>query len=118
VVRVPGYRTEICVSYQVRTEFIYICYGEESRPHLWSSGQSFWLQSEFLVTDREVQIRFSALPDFLRSNGSGTGSTQPHDYNRRGTWEKNSGSGLEIENTAMGIHCAGHGIPSVSKSWH
>jgi hypothetical protein len=28
--------------------------------------------SEFLVTDPEVRVRFPALPDFLRSSGSGT----------------------------------------------
>jgi hypothetical protein len=40
----------------------------------------------------EVQVRFSALPDFLRSSGSGTGSTQPPEYN----WgRKGSGSDLE-----------------------
>jgi hypothetical protein len=33
--------------------------------------------SEFLVTDPEVWVRFPALPDFLSSSGSGTGSTQP-----------------------------------------
>jgi hypothetical protein len=37
--------------------------------------------SEFLATDREVRVRFPALPDFLRSIGSGTGSTQPREYN-------------------------------------
>jgi hypothetical protein len=43
--RVPGYRTELyCVSCEVRTEFIRICYAEESRLSLWSSGQSSWLQ--------------------------------------------------------------------------
>jgi hypothetical protein len=43
VVRVPGYRTEMyCDSCEVRTEFI--CYVGESRPPLWSSGQSSWLQ--------------------------------------------------------------------------
>jgi hypothetical protein len=36
VVRVPGYITEMyCVSCEVRNEFV-----EESRPPLWSSGQS------------------------------------------------------------------------------
>jgi hypothetical protein len=35
----------------------------------------------FLATDPEVRVRFSVLPDFLRSNGSGTGSTQPREYN-------------------------------------
>jgi hypothetical protein len=27
--------------------------------------------SEFLTTDPEVRVRFPALPEFLRSNGSG-----------------------------------------------
>jgi hypothetical protein len=44
VVRVLGYRMEMyCVSCEVRTEFI--CYVEESRPSLWSSGQSSWLHN-------------------------------------------------------------------------
>jgi hypothetical protein len=48
VVRVPGYRTEMyCVSCEVQTEFI--CYVEESRPPLWSSGQSPWLQNGDLL---------------------------------------------------------------------
>jgi hypothetical protein len=29
----------------------------------------------------ESQVRFPALPDFLRSSASGTGSTQPREYN-------------------------------------
>jgi hypothetical protein len=37
--------------------------------------------SEFLATDPEDRVRFQALPDFLRSSGSGPGSTQPHGYN-------------------------------------
>jgi hypothetical protein len=41
-------------------------------PPLWSGGQSSWLQ---------VRVRFPALSDFLRSSGSGTGSTQPREYN-------------------------------------
>jgi hypothetical protein len=37
--------------------------------------------SELLTTDPDVLVRFPELPDFLRSSGSGTGSTQPHEYN-------------------------------------
>jgi hypothetical protein len=37
---------------------------------MWSSGQSSWL-----LTQRS-RVRFPALPDFLSSSGSGTGSTQ------------------------------------------
>jgi hypothetical protein len=44
----------------------------ETRPPLWS---------EFLATDPELRVRLPALPDFLRSSGSGTGSTQPRGYN-------------------------------------
>jgi hypothetical protein len=43
-------------------------------PPLWSSDQSSWLHPE-------VRVRFPALPDFLRSSGSGKGSTQPREYN-------------------------------------
>ena len=44
-------------------------------PPLWPSGQSFWLQIQ------RSRVRFPALPDFLSSNGSGTGSTQPLEVN-------------------------------------
>jgi hypothetical protein len=36
--------------------------------------------SDFLATDPEVRVRFPALPDFLASSGSGTGSTQPREH--------------------------------------
>jgi hypothetical protein len=42
---------------------------------LWSSGQSSWLQIQ------RSRVRFPTLPDFLRSSGFGTGSTQPREYN-------------------------------------
>jgi hypothetical protein len=35
---------------------------------------------EFLATDPEAQVRFPALPE-KKSSGSGTGSTQPREYN-------------------------------------
>jgi hypothetical protein len=37
--------------------------------------------SEFLATDPEVRVLLPALPDFQRSSGSGTESTQPREYN-------------------------------------
>jgi hypothetical protein len=40
-------------------------------------------------------VRFPALPDFLKSSGSGTGSTQPHEYKWGAIERKSSGSGLE-----------------------
>jgi hypothetical protein len=44
-------------------------------PPLWSSGQSFCLQIQ------KSQVRFLALPHFLRSRGSGMGYTQPSEDN-------------------------------------
>jgi hypothetical protein len=52
------------------------------RPPLWSSGQRSWLQI------LRSQVRFPALQDFLRSSGSGTGSTQPRKDNWGVTWMK------------------------------
>jgi hypothetical protein len=43
--------------------------------------RNVYLWSEFLATDPEVRVRFPALPDFLRSSGSGTRTTQPREYN-------------------------------------
>jgi hypothetical protein len=37
----------------------------------------YW--SEFLATDPEARVRFPPLPK--KSSGSGTGSTQPREYN-------------------------------------
>jgi hypothetical protein len=44
-------------------------------PPLWSSGHSSWLQIQ------RSRVRVPALPNFLRSSGSGTGSTQPREDN-------------------------------------
>ena len=48
---------------------------QKAGPPLWSSGQSFWLQIQ------RSRVRFPALPDFLSSSGSGTGSTQSREVN-------------------------------------
>jgi hypothetical protein len=49
--------------------------GRDLGPRLWSGDQSSWLQIQ------RSRARFPAQPDFLRSGGSGTGSTQPREYN-------------------------------------
>jgi hypothetical protein len=104
-----------CASCEVRTECMYICYIEERRSPIWSIVQSSCLHngdvlcflwgtnwiyicyveekrppmwSEFLATDPEVLVWFPELPDFLRSSGSVTESTQPREYNRGAIWKK------------------------------
>ena len=54
---------------------IIIINSSSSGPPLWSSGQSFWLHIQ------RSRVRSPALPDFLSSSGSGTGSTQPREVN-------------------------------------
>jgi hypothetical protein len=59
--------------------------GLNRRP-LWSSGQSSWLQIQRSL------VSFPALPDFLRSSGSGTGSTQPREQFEELLGRNSSGS--------------------------
>jgi hypothetical protein len=47
--RVPGYRTEMKFCFLCGTNWIYICYVEESRPPLWSGGQSSRLQERYVL---------------------------------------------------------------------
>jgi hypothetical protein len=42
-----------------------------------TSSVVYW--SEFLTTDPDVRVLFSALLHFLKSSGSGTGTTQPRE---------------------------------------
>jgi hypothetical protein len=58
-------------------------------PPLWSTGLLvYWLQIQ------RSRVRFPALPDFLRSSGFGTGSTQPLSTTEVLLGRKSSGSGL------------------------
>ena len=59
--------------YKKQKQFVLLL--SSNRPPLWSSGQSLWLQIQ------RSRVRFPALPDFLSSSGSGTGSTQPREVN-------------------------------------
>jgi hypothetical protein len=56
--------------------------------------------SEFLATGPEARVRFPALPHFLRSSGSGTGSTQPREELLE---RKSSGAGLENPEYGRGV---------------
>jgi hypothetical protein len=53
--------------------FLRLC-SSKGRPPLWSSGQSSWQKIQ------RSRVWLPALPDFLRSGGSGTGCTQPREY--------------------------------------
>jgi hypothetical protein len=56
-------------------------------PPLWSNGQRSWLQIR--------RPGFDSRHYQKKSSGSGTGSTQPREYNWVATWYKSSGSCLE-----------------------
>jgi hypothetical protein len=75
---VPPLRSEFlaterrCIVFPVRYE-LNLCYVEESRPHLWSSGQSSWLQIQSLVSTTE---------ELLGRKRSGSG-LENREYGRR-----------------------------------
>jgi hypothetical protein len=58
-------------------------------PPQWSSDQRSWLQIQ------RSYVWSPVLPDFLRSSGSRTGSTQQCTDNRRATWKKSSDCGIQ-----------------------
>jgi hypothetical protein len=59
-------------------------------------------------------VRFPALPDFQRGSGSLSLVTTTEELLER----KSRYSGLEIQDTAVGISHADHVAPSIRKSWH
>jgi hypothetical protein len=66
--------------------------------YVWSSGQSSWLQIQ------RSRVRFPTLPDFLRSIGSGTGSTQLCKDNWGATWiKKKPLRSRKLKPTTLGI---------------
>jgi hypothetical protein len=67
-----------------------ILYGYGIWPSLWPSGQSPGYRSR--------GPGFDSLPYILRSSGSGTGYTQPHEDNWGATWKESSGFGLQNRN--------------------
>jgi hypothetical protein len=42
---------------------------------------ALYMKDDKYFSGQRSWVRFPALPDFLRSSRSGTGSTQPHEYN-------------------------------------
>jgi hypothetical protein len=93
VIRLNGYRSRGSVSIPgaTRTEmnWIYICYVERSRPPLWSSGQSSWLQIQRFRFDSRSYLIFSEVVGLERGPLSFV-STSKELLER-----KSSGSGLE-----------------------
>jgi hypothetical protein len=72
-VKVPGYRSEMyCVFCEVRTEFIYVMYKKVDR------------LCGLVVRIPDYRSRDAGsilIAARFRSSGSGTGSTQPREYN-------------------------------------
>jgi hypothetical protein len=81
-------------------------------PPLWSGGQSSWLQIQ------KSGFEFPALPDFLRSSGSGTVSTHSSVQLRSCLEEKVASPVYKTEITAIGIRHSDHVAPSIRESWH
>jgi hypothetical protein len=71
------------------TNWIYICYVEESRPHLWSSGQSSWLQIQISGFDSHRYHIFWEVVGLERGPLSLVSTTEEL------LERKSSGSGLE-----------------------
>jgi hypothetical protein len=94
------------------TNWIYICYVEESRPSLWSSGQSSWLLIQSSGIDSwRYQIFWEVVG--LERGPLSLVSTIEELLER-----KSSGSGLETENTVVGSGHADHVAPSFHKRWN
>jgi hypothetical protein len=73
---------------------------------------SYW--SEFLATDSEVPGSIHGHYK-KKSSGSGTGSTEPRETTEELLERNISGSGLETENTAVGIRHTDHVATSIRK---
>jgi hypothetical protein len=74
--------------------------------------QSSWLQIQ------RSWVRFPALPDFLRSSGSGTGPLSLVRITEALLERKSSGSGSRKPRLmAVAIRCADHATLSIRKSW-
>jgi hypothetical protein len=98
-----------CIVLPVRYELIYLCYVEESRLPLWSSGENFWLQIQRSGFDsRHYQIFWDVV-------GLEWGAISLVSTIEKLLGRNSSGSVLETENTAVGIRHADHVTPSIRK---
>jgi hypothetical protein len=73
--------------FKLYTESVLVSYRK------WFLFSYFWgclcgLVTWFMAADLRSRVRFPALPDFLSSFGSGTGSTQPREDKWGATWKR------------------------------
>jgi hypothetical protein len=111
------------------TNWIYVCYVEESKPPLWSSGQSSWLQIQTSVIDsRRYQIFWevvglkrgplslvSTIEELLGRNSSGSG-LENREYSHRDPshWPRNT---LYPQKLALSSPASGGLSAGIVRSW-
>jgi hypothetical protein len=107
-------KSEMCRMYRLIQNFHTKHSYESHTDYIWTCKYfTSWLHIQ------RLRVRLPALPDFLRSNWFGTGSTQPRDDNWGATWmEKYVCGSRRLRSTAVWIRCADHETPSIRKIWH
>jgi hypothetical protein len=89
-----------------------MCYVEESRPPLWSSGHSSWLQIQRSGFDSRCYQIFCEVVGLERGPLSFVSAMRSY------LKEKVSALVYKTENTALGIRYADHVAHFIRKSWH
>jgi hypothetical protein len=90
--------TRSCVdtSYSLAMEELYPELSELIDAELWTTWRLVHWKADLYIVAEQICAQYQSLVFHCRkSSGSGTGSTQPREYNWGAIWKKRSGSGLE-----------------------